>query len=141
MVKIGRGSEESQGPDLAAFVLAPQIAGSLAATKYFFSFTGVGGPDTIQDAGRFDYLDYPVSCEARALAPTSFGGWSGGGIWQVPIKKTGTELSHLRPLLAGIMFYQVATTETECGVRGHGPKSIYGAAHDAMVGTGAYAGR
>jgi hypothetical protein len=171
-VKVARGTCESVGPDLAVVLLAPQIAGAIAAkksfynlesrrdkllndppnlrdgawfaqgflaerttvapdpvepgfTKYFYNFTGVGGPDTCEQIADHDYFDFPVSHEARSEAPVSWGGMSGGGLWQVPIKKQPDGLTHLPPLLSGIMFYQQPTTETTCGVRGHGRRSIY----------------
>ena len=30
-----------------------------------------------------------------------------------------------KAILSGVMFYQYATTETECGVKAHGPNSVY----------------
>jgi hypothetical protein len=105
-------------------------------TKYFYNFTGVGGPDTIDSVGDYDYLDFPVSHEARPDAPASFGGMSGGGIWQVPLKRQDGQLTHLSPVLSGVMFYQHPTTETQCGIRGHGPQSIYRAVYVAVRVTG-----
>jgi hypothetical protein len=177
-VRIGRGHSESSGPDLAAIVLAPQIAGAIAAkklffnlqthaervlngplelrdgawfaqgflqerttvlpdpaeeglTKYFYNFTGVGGPDTVQTADDYDYFDYPVSPVDRIEAPVKWGGMSGGGVWQVPIKNEGL-LTHGPVSLAGLMFYQYPTTETQCGIKAHGPRSVYGKALQAI---------
>lgn len=171
-VRIGRGRSESSGPDLAAIVLAPQIAGAIAAeklffnmqtrkdwllsslpalsdgvwfaqgflqertvvapdpveaglTKYFYNFTGVGGPDTVQNVADYDYFDYPVSPIDRIEVPVNWGGMSGGGIWQVPLTKEEGSLTHGPAILAGVMFYQYPTTETECGIKAHGPRSLY----------------
>jgi hypothetical protein len=103
-------------------------------TKYLFSFTGLGGPDQIDRVGDFDYLDFPVGSESRIDAPIDWGGMSGGGIWQVPLKKGGAGPLPGPPLLAGLMFFQYATTATRCGIKGHGPRSIYHVAYDAIVG-------
>lgn len=179
-VRVGRGTNERDGPDLAVLLLAPQIAGALAAkksffnldsvrevaltaepdlrdgawfaqgfleergvvkaepgvdglTKYFYNFTGVGGPHQIDREGGFDYLDMMVAKEARNGVPVHWGGMSGGGIWRVPLKKDATGTTHLRPVLSGIMYYQHPTTPTSCGVRGHALQSIYDRAYRKMV--------
>jgi len=171
-ITVGRGKNESEGPDLAVVILAPHIGGAIAAkktfynldlrrdrmindppelrdgvwfaqgfleerttvlpdpveaglTKYFYNFTGIGGPDSIEHAGVYDYVDYPVSFEARPHSPVSWGGMSGGGLWQVPLKREGDKLVHLPPLLSGVMFYQHPTTPTTCGIKAHARRSIY----------------
>ena len=58
---------------------------------------------------------------------------SGGGMWQVPFKREGSALTYLSPFLSGVMFYQQPTTPTECGVRGHGRRSIYEVAYLPFV--------
>jgi hypothetical protein len=98
-------------------------------SKYFYNFTGLGCPETSQRIGDHDYFDFPVSYEARPVAPVSWGGMSGGGLWQVPLKQEGNSLRHLSPLLSGILFYQQPTSETECGVRAHGRRSVYEVAY------------
>jgi len=179
VVKIGRGTDDAVGPDLAAVLLAPQVAGAigvkktfynlhsrrhqllnnppdlrdgvwcaqgfldertvvapdsggLGATKYFYNFSGFGGPETSPQIGGHDYFDFPVSHEGRASSPASWGGMSGAGLWQVPLKRQLDVLVHLAPLLSGILFYQWPTTETECGVRGHGRRSLYEVAYNCI---------
>jgi hypothetical protein len=101
-------------------------------TKYFYNFTGLGGPEHFEQAGEHDYFDLPVSNDARSVAPTRWGGMSGGGVWQVPFKRTGADLLHLPPLLSGLMFFQKPTTATTCGVRCHGRRSIYRFVYGAL---------
>jgi hypothetical protein len=181
VIKIARGTQDAIGPDLGAIVLAPQIAGSIAArksffnldryrdvvlssppafddgvwfaqgfleertavrpdrtetgpTKFLYNFTGCGGPDASPQIGDFDYLEFPVSHASRHEAPVSWGGMSGGGLWQVRLKREDGQLVPLSPVLSGLMFYQHPTTPTECGVRGHGRRSIYEVAHRLMNG-------
>lgn len=102
-------------------------------TKYFYNFTGFGGPDTCTRRDGFDYVDFPVEHEARAESPVSWGGMSGGGIWQVRLRRESNELKRAGLLLAGVLFYQVATTPISCGVVGHARESIYANAYDAIV--------
>lgn len=40
-------------------------------TKYFYNFTGFGGPDTCERRNGFDYLDFPIEDEARAESPNT----------------------------------------------------------------------
>jgi hypothetical protein len=69
-------------------------------TKYFYNFTGMGGPDEIHTIGEYDYLDFPVSYEAREGSPVRWGGMSGGGLWQVPIRRMEDRLVPLSPILS-----------------------------------------
>lgn len=102
-------------------------------TKCFYNFTGFGGPDTCMRRDEFDYFDFPVEHEARAESPVSWGGMSGGGMWQVRLKRESNELKRAGLLLAGVLYYQVATTPTSCGVIGHGLESVYAKAYNAIV--------
>lgn len=180
-LEIARGGRESEGPDLGAVILAPQIAASIAAKKSFvtldakreqmlgsppeiddgvwfaqgfleertvvtldadrrgrttgfFNFTGVGGPDKVINVGEHDYFEFPVDFGARAVAPRSWGGMSGGGLWQVPIRRVDGGLIHGSPLLSGLLFYQHPTSDSTCGVRGHGRRSLYLTAYNAILG-------
>ncbi len=182
-LEIARGGRDSDGPDIAAIVLAPQIASAIAAkktffdlkshreqllnnppelrdgvwfaqgfleertvvtpdpdglgiTKGFYNFSGVGGPKNSFQIDEHDYFEFPVSYESRHTAPTSWGGMSGGGLWQIPLKRQGSELVHLSPLLSGVLFYQQPTTETECGVKCHGRRSLYEVAYNCIRGCG-----
>jgi hypothetical protein len=103
-------------------------------TKYFYNFTGVGGPEIIEeDVDGFDVYDFPVDVQARHVAPKDFGGMSGSGMWQMRLRRKDAALTHDAPVLSGVIFYQVATTETQCGIRGHGRRSIYDRAYTAIL--------
>lgn len=103
------------------------------ATKYFYNFSGLGGPDQTQELDGYDYFEFPVSAESRDGAPRSWGGMSGGGLWQVPLKQKGEDVVPLAPILSGILFYQHPTTETVSGVRAHGRRSVYEIAYAAIT--------
>ncbi|HET9216647.1 MAG TPA: hypothetical protein VFR18_06695 [Terriglobia bacterium] len=87
--------------------------------------------------GEFDYFNVPVDVEERATVPGDFGGMSGGGLWQLQIaqSKDGT-LSSRQPKLSGLVFYQLPTTDTQCGLRCHGRRSVYETAYAAILGMG-----
>ena len=101
--------------------------------KRFHNLSGAGGPEEPVLVGDHDYYDFPVSYGGRSVAPESFGGMSGGGLWQVPLMRNDQgEIVHKTPLLSGVVFYQVPTTETECGVKCHGRQSVYKVAYEAI---------
>jgi hypothetical protein len=101
--------------------------------KGFYNLNGAGGPEQVTVVGNHDYYDFPVSYGGRSVAPKSFGGMSGGGLWQVPlICSVQGEIKHKKPLLSGVVFYQEQTTEAYCGVKCHGRQSVYSVAFDAI---------
>ena len=102
-------------------------------TKSFYNFSGVGGPEVGDQIGDFDFFEFPVSHEGKQNSPKNWGGMSGGGLWQIMLKREGDGLVHLPPLLSGIIFYQQPTTETKCGVRGHGRRSVYDVAYNSIL--------
>jgi hypothetical protein len=104
-----------------------------ALVKGFYNLSGAGGPEQVTVVGDHDYFDFPVSYGGRLVAPKSFGGMSGGGLWQVPLMRSPEgEIKHKTPLLSGVVFYQEPTTEAYCGVKCHGRQSVYRVAFDAI---------
>lgn len=178
MHPIARGTVDASGPDLGAILLAPTIAGTIAAKKSFanldtwrdrllstppdvhdgiwftqgfldertavsqdadggtttrfYNWTGFGGPDGPVERDGFDYFEFPVTGD-RSEVPASWGGMSGGSVWQVQLKREGGELIAKPPILSGILFYQRPTTPTECGVVSHAWRSIYQNAYDVVA--------
>lgn len=104
--------------------------------KRFYNLSGARGPDPAVQVGNYDYFAFPVSYGGRSVAPNSFGGMSGGGLWQVPLARNDQRaLLHRTPLLSGVVFYQDPTTDTNCGVKCHGPISVYRMAYEAIQRT------
>ena len=114
--------------------IVTQAPDGRAVTKAFYNFSGVGGPETGGQVGDYDYFEFPVSHTGRPVAPRSWGGMSGAGLWQVPLKRDRRELVYRTPLLSGVVFYQQLTTETVCGVKCHGRRSVYHAAYNSIQG-------
>lgn len=106
--------------------------GRITKVKGFYNLSGAGGPDEEVVVGDYDYFDFPVSVGGRASAPHSFGGMSGGGLWQFAIVKDGELLRPMKPLLSGVVFYQYETTERQRGVKCHGRRSVYRVVYDAI---------
>ncbi len=102
----------------------------------FFNLSGVGVPKEAIAVGEHDYFDFPVIYDAGHAIPKSFGGMSGGGLWQVPLKRDPQgQMEHSALLLSGVVFYQERTSETSCNVKCHGRQSVYGVAYDAIQRT------
>lgn len=82
----------------------------------------------------FDYFTVPVGVEERAAVPGNFGGMSGGGLWQLQIAQSQDgALSSKQPKLSGLIFYQLPTSDTQCGLRCHGRRSVYETAYSAVL--------
>jgi hypothetical protein len=183
-LEIARGTKDADGPDLGAVVLAPSIAGAIAAKKTFYNLdlrqdqmlhsppdvhdgfwlvngfvdentvvepasdgyslvkgfynvSGTGGPEEPIVAGDHDYFTFLVGYRERSVAPRSFGGMSGGGLWQVPLVRDARgRIEDTTPLLSGVVFYQVPTSDSCCGVKCHGRQSVYRVAYQAISDDG-----
>ncbi len=102
--------------------------------KGFYNLSGAGGPEEAIVVGEHDYFTFPVSYGGRSVAPKSFGGMSGGGLWQVPLTRDSQgQITHKAPLLSGVVFYQEVAAQTSCNVKCHGRRSVYRVAYDAIA--------
>lgn len=117
-------------------VVEPDTVLGYGLVKRFYSFGGIGRPKSVLQMGDHDYLTVSISPAAQPPVPKSFGGMSGGGIWQVPLARDKSgDLVQQMPLLSGVAFYQDAVTEEGSAVRCHGRASVYGIAYDAIAKT------
>ena len=120
---IDEGTERSADP------------GASGLSIIFYSLSCAGGPyEEAVQIGDHDYFAFPVSLAARSVTPRSFGGMSGGGLWQVPLTRDDQgELVSKTPVLSGVVFYQEPTTDTQCGVKCHGRVSVYQSAFNSIA--------
>jgi hypothetical protein len=73
--------------------------------KCFYNLSGAGGPEKEILVGEHDYFAFPVDYDGGSIAPSSFGGMSGGGLWQVPLTRDADgQINHQAPLLSGVVF-------------------------------------
>ncbi len=103
--------------------------------KGFQIQSGKCSPEPAVTLGNHDYFSFPVNQGRKSEAPRSFGGMSGGGLWQVLLKlDSHGNLCHKNPLLSGVVFYQEFDTISGHAVRCHchGRLSIYQVAYDAI---------
>jgi len=104
----------------------------LDITKYqcMAGFGGVNDDGWTED--RFDYLKFAVSYDDDSDAPASFGGCSGGGLWQVPLVIKEDAIVHQQPILSGVAFYQSDVVEDQRTITCHGRHSIYRRATEVL---------
>ena len=100
-----------------------------AQERAFFS----GVPQTHQGDG-YDYLDLSAKLELPGV-PSSFGGGSGGGLWEVDLSttKSGKISWDGRPHFRGVAFWQSADSDGRRVIRCHGPRSIFERAWDSWA--------
>jgi hypothetical protein len=77
----------------------------------------------------FDYLELKMPSDGEKY-PKDFEGLSGGGMWAITFKSMTPDndpknIKHLRPVLAGVSFYQSDPEDGWRIVTGHGFHSIY----------------
>jgi hypothetical protein len=112
----------------------PDTNRAYGLVKSFYNLAGIGQPVSSFQIGNHDYFTIPVSPDAQPPVPRRFGGMSGSGLWQVPLKRDESgKLVHRAPLLSGVAFYQEAISVAGSGLRCHGRRSVYGVAYDAIA--------
>jgi len=83
---------------------------------------------SIDSLSDFDLVRLRISAGQHNF-PLDYGGVSGGGIWvsafAIDPEKGFETISYDPPFLAGVAFYQSASSEGERIIVGHGPSSIY----------------
>ncbi|MEZ4644318.1 MAG: hypothetical protein R3E31_16560 [Chloroflexota bacterium] len=92
------------------------------------SFTGgsmLVGPNREYTCGEYDYIEADIDYNGLNKPPDSFGGISGGGLWFIPIKRSGDTLEPADFILAGVAFYQSEIKNSKRFIKCHGILSVY----------------
>jgi hypothetical protein len=101
-------------------------AGGFARVTTFGGACGAGRVNQEHLVGSFDYLDFEVAYSGASGPPRDFRGFSGGGLWQVPVIRTLDGTLKVKELLfSGVAFYQHAPQESHRRIKCHGRRSIY----------------
>ncbi len=92
-----------------------------------------GGISRIYEVNKFDYLEIEANYDYGPDIPQSFGGVSGGGVWQIPLVQMpdGT-MKPKEYLLSGVVFYQTKKTDSLRVIKCHARKSVYDIAYKAI---------
>lgn len=94
--------------------------------KVFEGICGDGWVENEYCVGDFGYLDFEVAYGSADGPPQSFGGVSGGGLWQVVVMRTPDgDLKVKELLLSGVAFYQNPPIENRRVIKCHGRDGIY----------------
>jgi hypothetical protein len=89
----------------------------------------ITGREHEEEREGYDYIEVGASYAGDNKPPVSFGGVSGGGLWQVPVfrkKDHGLGQEYYEGIfLAGVVIYETPIVNDYRRIRGHGPKSLY----------------
>ena len=104
--------------------------------KQFRGLHGAGVAPKECHRGTFDYFIYEVLYNDLYEGPDDYGGFSGGGLWQLLVKPNGNKLQIADWLLSGVAWYESKkkndagqiTREITC----HGRRSLYQALIDKV---------
>ena len=102
--------------------------------KAFRGFCGAAPVDRPTMRGDYDCLEVDVKCGKDSEGPVSYGGVSGGGLWQIILiqDKNGV-IQPKDHILSGLAFYQSDLINRARFIRCHGRHSIYKVAYDKVV--------
>lgn len=96
---------------------------------------GFGGIRDTYTVGEYDYCDFDVKHGSSPIIPESFGGVSGAGLWQIPLRKLSDQtIEPIEYILSGVVFYQTDRMGLSRSLRCHGRNSIYDAAYKSITG-------
>lgn len=87
--------------------------------------------------GDFDYVLFEVLYNEHYEGPNSYGGLSGGGLWQLIVQPDGSKLQVTETLLSGVAFYEFAKKDDGSGritrdIKCHARRSLYKALIDKV---------
>ena len=105
--------------------------------KGYQALCGASSQPREYDKLDFDYLEIRVDYEPHnPELPWSFGGFSGGGVWQVPLRKIdGGEIEPEECILSGIVFCQSPIEDGTRLLRCHGKRTVYKNVPDFLART------
>lgn len=106
-------------------ILDPQSR--FQSLKGYEGLCGASANPCESEDSAFDYLEVRIDYGLnRSDLPTSFGGMSGGGLWQVLLNRTPTGAIEPKDyVLSGVTFFQTALEQGVRKLRCHGRKTIY----------------
>ena len=95
-------------------------------TAYTNAQAFIGPSEETYDRDGYDYVDLGVNLKLPGV-PQSFGGTSGGGLWQIEVsKKASGEIVWDGELdFRGVAFWQQRAARGRSRVRCHGPRSVF----------------
>jgi hypothetical protein len=112
-----------------------------AKVKFFKGMHAEGRVQRECVSGDFDYLIFEALYNQNYQGPECYGGFSGGGLWQLLVKPSGDKFEISDRLLSGVAFYQSAKKQdravgTTREIKCHGRRSLYGTMIDSVRESG-----
>lgn len=88
----------------------------------------------VHQRGEYDYFDLGANLQLPDV-PSSFGGVSGGGLWEIKLSMTKSEKLSWdeKRYFRGVAFWQSEVSDGHRMIRCHGPKSIFEKAWDSWA--------
>lgn len=84
------------------------------------------GVDRFYTQDGFDYIEADIEYGKGLNLPNTFGGMSGGGLWQVTFTKNSDgKFETVRYFLSGVAFYQSEIKDSKRFIKCHGRESLY----------------
>lgn len=84
--------------------------------------------------GEYDYFELKVRCGSDKGLPLTYGGVSGGGLWQVPLTRTEKgQILAKEYILSGVAFYESEMRDQMRFIKCHGRESIYKIVCDSII--------
>lgn len=103
------------------------------ALKGFHGLCGFGFVRGSYSVGNYDFLDFKVKYDSSPSIPNTFGGVSGGGVWQIPLLRTPNgKIEPKEYILSGVAFYQSKRSGLFRDIKCHARQSIYDLAYKAV---------
>lgn len=98
------------------------------AGKGYWALCGTFGAPLEYESSEYAYLEVQVDYRTGSVElPSDFGGFSGAGVWQVPLRRSpGSPIEPEEFVLSGVVFYQTAVEDGVRRLRCHGRKTVYG---------------
>ncbi|MFQ5965936.1 MAG: hypothetical protein ACE5KZ_16850 [Candidatus Scalinduaceae bacterium] len=93
--------------------------------KRFTLFCGAARVKKEYSKGEYDYFVVDAHYNETNQLPESFGGISGGGLWQVILKQQKGKVEAEEMILSGVVFYQSPLSNNIRLLKCHGRRSIY----------------
>ncbi|MGP0019340.1 MAG: hypothetical protein ACLPHP_12275 [Candidatus Sulfotelmatobacter sp.] len=121
------GKLEVEGKEYLSGALllgSPKELGTFTAQHADFSIDGLFTDlETPYLNGNFDYFD-EVAAKPPNIPIKSYGGMSGGGLWEIRVYCSEKGKVQWSQRLIGVIYYQLTDSEGRRIIRCHGPKTI-----------------
>lgn len=101
--------------------------------KGFHGLCGGTGIEKAYVRGDYDFLEVSVRYRENEMLPESFGGVSGGGLWQAQLLRSKEgDIQTGEPILSGVAFYETEIKNNVRYIKCHGRRSIYKIAYEVV---------